>query len=230
MPASNAREEPGAPRLSTTRAAYDTVAVDYGESAPVELARKPLDRAMLAAFAELVQVSGGGPVADLGCGPGLITAHLHSLGTSVFGVDLSPRMVDVARRAYPDLRFDEGLLTSVPVEDETLGGIVAWYSIVHTPPHQLPEVFTEFHRALAPGGQLLLAFQSGGDERVHIERSYGHDVSLDTYRLSADSITELLDRTGIVVTARLTRTPPGENSTIPQAYLMGHKRNGASGS
>ena len=62
-----------------------------------ELAGKPLDRALLAAFVETVS----GPVADLGCGPGHVTAHLHSLGCQAFGIDLSPEMVGVARRAYP---------------------------------------------------------------------------------------------------------------------------------
>jgi trans-aconitate methyltransferase len=94
--------------LRTTRAAYDTVAVDYARLLSSELAAKPLDRALLAAFAELVLADGGGPVADLGCGPGRVTTHLHALGLDAFGVDLSPEMVAVARRSYPDLRFEAG--------------------------------------------------------------------------------------------------------------------------
>jgi hypothetical protein len=35
-----------------------------------------------------------------------MTAHLRSLGLTVFGVDLSPAMVALTRQAYPDLRFD----------------------------------------------------------------------------------------------------------------------------
>ncbi len=87
--------------LCATRAAYDTVAVDYAELVSRELAAKPLDRALLAAFAELVQAAGVGPVADLGCGPGRVTAHLHHLGLTAFGVDLSPAMVAAARRRHP---------------------------------------------------------------------------------------------------------------------------------
>lgn len=74
-------------------------------------------------------------------------------------------MVAVARRTYPDLRFDKGSITAVDVADGVLGGIVAWYSIIHTPPRDLPAVFTEFHCALAPGGHLLLAFQAGDEPR-----------------------------------------------------------------
>jgi ubiquinone/menaquinone biosynthesis C-methylase UbiE len=84
--------------LAGTRAAYDTVATDYAEIVrAVELMEGPLDRAMLAAFAELVQASAGGAVADLGCGPGRVTAHLNALGASVFGIRSGPQArADVA--------------------------------------------------------------------------------------------------------------------------------------
>ena len=150
--------------LTTTRAAYDTVAADYADLLRDQLAGAPLDRAMLGAFAELVQAEdAGAAVADLGCGPGRVTAHLDSLGLSAFGVDLSPGMVEVARRTYPGLRFDVGSLAALDLADAGLGGIVAWYSIIHTPPELLPEVFAEFDRVLAPGGHLLLAFQAGDE-------------------------------------------------------------------
>jgi SAM-dependent methyltransferase len=209
--------------LRATRAAYDTVAVDYAELLGTELAAKPLDRALLAAFAELVQAAGDGLVADLGCGPGRVTAHLHSLGLNTFGVDLSPAMVAEASRRYPHLRFDEASMTDLGLTDGTLGGIVAWYSIIHTPPELLPELFAELHRVLAPGGHLLAAFQAG-DERVHLEQAYGHLISLDAYRLSPDHITNLLSQAGLPVHASVLREPHEPEKTR-QAYLLARKTN-----
>jgi SAM-dependent methyltransferase len=111
-----------------TRVAYDTVAVDYAEVLRTELERKPLDRAMLGTFAELVQASGGGPVADLGSGPGRVTAYLHALGLSAFGIDLSPGMVAVARQAHrlspdhvADLLSQAGLVVDARLLREPAG-------------------------------------------------------------------------------------------------------------
>jgi len=51
-----------------------------------------------------------GSVADVGCGPGYVTAHLHDSDVEVFGIDLSPEMIDIARRDHPHLRFEVGTM------------------------------------------------------------------------------------------------------------------------
>lgn len=206
----------------TTRTAYDTVAASYEELLRDELAAKPLDRALLGMFAELVGDSG--PVADLGCGPGRVTAYLGSLGVSAFGVDLSPGMVAVARRRHPGLRFAVGSMAALDLPDGSVGGVLAWYSIIHTPPDRLPGLLAEFHRVLMPGGHLLLAFQTG-DERVHLDRGYGHDIALDVYRLDPDHIVALLDRANLPCHTRTLRAP-GDRERTPQAYLLARKAAG----
>ncbi|GAA1313828.1 methyltransferase [Planotetraspora silvatica] len=215
--------EPGF--LSTTRTFYDTIATDYADHFRDALETRPLDRALLAGFAEVVRDAGAGPVADLGCGPGHVTAHLHALGVPVFGVDLSSQMVESARRTYPDLRFDEGSMLSLDLPDGALGGVLAWYSTIHTPMDRLPDVFAEFHRVLAPGGHLLVAFQSG-DEPLHLARPWGHEVSLDFLRRRPDHIAGLLGQAGLAVHARLEREPEGVD-TAPQAFLLARKPAGA---
>jgi SAM-dependent methyltransferase len=145
-------------RLAATAAAYDAVAVRYADLIRRELDHLPMDRAVLAAFAESVQAAGGGLVAELGCGPGRITAHLRDLGLHAYGVDVSPAMIDVARGEYPGLRFEVGSMDALELADGELAGIVSWYSIIHAAPEDLPAYFAEFRRTLAPGGHLLVAF------------------------------------------------------------------------
>ncbi|MFD9969638.1 class I SAM-dependent DNA methyltransferase [Streptomyces sp. NPDC059011] len=210
--------------VRSTRLAYDTVAVDYEELVREELAAKPLDRAMLGAFAEVVRAAGAGPVADAGCGPGRIAAYLAGLGLDVFGVDLSPEMIAVARRAHPGLRFEVGDMTALGSVDGALGGIVAWYSTVHTPPEALPEILAEFRRALAPDGRLLLAFKAG-DERRHLERAYGHELSLDVYWTPPDRVAAMVAAAGLEVEATLVREPDERERPRQgrQAFLMARR-------
>lgn len=111
--------------LAAVRESYDTVADAYAEQVPRPADLDPLDRALLGMFAETVREAGLGPLADLGCGPGFVTAHLAGLGAPVFGVDLSPRMVELARRAHPDLAFAVGSMTALGIGTGTLGGILA---------------------------------------------------------------------------------------------------------
>ncbi|MFJ9247448.1 class I SAM-dependent methyltransferase [Streptomyces sp. NPDC101776] len=194
--------------LTAIRESYDTVAADYAQlvKAPAEL--DPLSRAMLAAFAETVRAGDLGPVADLGCGPGKVTAYLAELGVPVLGIDLSPRMIELARRAHPGLTFTVGSMTAAPIGDDELGGILAYYSTHHTPPDQLPVVFAEFHRTLAPGGRLMLAGHVGESQLRRPTQAYGgHPVSYESHLLPPDRIAELLTRAGLTLTARLIQEP-----------------------
>jgi SAM-dependent methyltransferase len=201
--------------LEATRTSYDAVAETYARLFGDELADKPLDRALLAAFAETVS----GPVADLGCGPGHVTAYLHGLGYEAFGIDLSPEMVAAARRAYPAVSFSRGDMTQLDITPGSLGGIVAFYSTIHLPPEQLRRALVEFARVLAPDGQILLAFQTGAGEVVHQTDWHGHPVTLDHYRRSAAQVTAELDAAGLHVHTTLTRDAlPAE--LAPRCYLM----------
>jgi SAM-dependent methyltransferase len=205
--------------LRTTGEAYDAVAVQYAEFVDGVLAEQPLDRAMLAAFADLVRAADVGPVADLGCGPGQVTAHLSALGLTAFGIDLSPEMVALARHAHPGLRFETGSMTALDLADGALGGILARYSIIHTPPERLPEVFAEFRRVLAPGGYLLLAFQAG----EQVAEAFDHTVTL-AYRWSPDRVADLLRENRLNEVARLVIAASEDSRRgFPQAHLLARR-------
>lgn len=210
--------------LTATRTSYDALAGDYVAFAADELGQMPLERAMLASFAELVGATG--PVADIGCGTGRVTGHLRSLGLDVFGVDLSPGMLAEARAAHPDARFVEGSMLELDIPDGSLAGVLAWYSTIHVPDEQLPKAFAEFARVLAPGGWALLAFQVG-DEPLRLTEALGHTVALDFHRRQPEVVAGLLDAAGIPVQARLVREPKlvrlgGEErmESGPRAYLL----------
>jgi SAM-dependent methyltransferase len=207
--------------LADTRAGYDAIAVEYAERFVSESAADPWDRAVLTAFSEMVS----GPVVDAGCGPGGVTAYLKGLGVDVFGVDLSPRTVRLSRERFPELRFEVGSMTALDVPDGALGGVAAWYSIIHVPADRMPAVFAEFERVLRPGGHLLLAFQVG-DEVRHRSEAFGHAVSMDWHRQRPERLEKLLAEAGFETLVRLVRDPraEAEHESTPQGYLVARKR------
>ncbi|MGW0614417.1 class I SAM-dependent methyltransferase [Streptomyces sp. NPDC002788] len=204
-----------------TRTFYNTVAEDYAVHFRDYLGATPLDRWLLNGFAELV--GEGGTVADLGCGPGRVTAYLASRGLSVFGLDLSESMVAIARRENPDLRFEQGSMLDLDLPDGSLDGVVAWYSIIHTPEEHLPALFAGFHRVLRPGGHLLLGFQCG-DEPRRYEEAFGHPVALDFLRRRPERVAALLGTAGFTVRATTVRAPDEElGEPVSQASLVARK-------
>ncbi|MEJ8670610.1 class I SAM-dependent methyltransferase [Streptomyces sp. MS1.AVA.1] len=207
--------------LTTTRTFYDAIAEDYADLFRDELAGRPLERALLGVFAELVD--GDGPVADLGCGPGRTTARLASLGLSVFGLDLSESMLAIARRENPGLRFEQGSMLELDLADGALAGALSFYSSIHTPVDRLPDLFAEFHRVLAADAPLLVAFQAG-DEHRHHDRPFGHPVSLTFRRRLPEHLADLLTAAGFTLVSRTVREPdPALDETSPQAFLIARK-------
>lgn len=211
--------------LKATRSSYDVVAPTYLTLFGSELEGKPLDRALLAAFAEIIlDRLGGGPVADIGCGPGHITSHLVEMGLDAMGIDLSEEMVGLARHTYPAVEFRQGSMTAVELSDKSLTAIVAFYSIIHIPDSHLPLVFAEFHRVLRPGGVLLLAFQAGDEER-HLVEWHGHPVDMHAYLRQPETVARSLEEAGLAVTLQLVRSPE-PTETMDRCYAMARSDSG----
>ncbi|MFC4503765.1 MULTISPECIES: class I SAM-dependent methyltransferase [Streptomyces] len=204
-----------------TRTFYDAIAEDYADRFRTDLADKPLERAVLTAYAELVGV--GGRVADLGCGPGRTTGLLASRGLTMSGLDLSESFLAIARRENPGIPFAQGSMLRLHehgYDDASLDGVLSFYSSIHTPVDELPALFAEFHRVLRPGGPLLLAFQVG-DEPRHHDRPWGHPVTLDFERRRPERMTELLRAAGFTLVSCTVREPiPDSDERTPHAFLI----------
>ena len=84
--------------LTLTREGYDRTAAAYAERFHHHLDDKPVDRAMVSAFASLILKGDDKRVIDVGCGTGVTTAMLASSGIAVVGIDLSPNMINDAQR------------------------------------------------------------------------------------------------------------------------------------
>lgn len=193
----------------TVRRAYDTVAEDYATLIPDTSPESALDLAMIDAF--VAAVGADGRVLDAGCGAGRMARYLADRDVAVEGIDLSPGMVAMARRAHPDLAFAVGSIDDLPSRSDSFDGVMMWYSTIHTPPEGQPRLYREASRVLRPGGHLIVGFQAGTGihDTSATYRRYGHDVDLVRYRFTVDRVAEWIAAVGLHETCRLVRRPQG---------------------
>ncbi|MGW5385302.1 methyltransferase domain-containing protein [Nocardia sp. NPDC003963] len=152
-----------------------------------------------------------GPVLDIGCGPGTVTAYLTELGLDVTGVDLSPRMIENARRLHPQCRFSVGSATELDLGEASLGGVLGWWSLFNLPRDILPQVLAVFARALKPGGHFITATHVGDGEVVRTEAYGGVPVHWMTHRWQPEQLLGLIEQAGLRPVAEL-RLPADEHS------------------
>ncbi len=205
--------------LEAVRASYDRVADTYVDGGFGSLSTEPWLRAALAAFAEVAGPLG--PVLDVGCGPGHVTAHLARLGLDVRGVDLSPRMIEHARRLHPGLRFQVASATALDVAPASLGGVLGWWSLFNLPRAVLPQVLAAYARALVPGGQAMIGTHVGDEDVVRREAYGGVPVEWTTHLWRPEQLAELLADAGLEVVAEM-RFPPSPASR-PQVLLAAQR-------
>ncbi|MFP5250651.1 MAG: class I SAM-dependent DNA methyltransferase [Acidobacteriota bacterium] len=214
-------------RLETIRADYDSLAKEYAERLFRELEQKPLDCELLRRFA--VGVRDSGKVGDFGCGPGHVARFLDRAGVTMCGLDLSPGMVDQARRLSPEIDFRVGNMLALDLPDGALAGITAFYCIVNLAPDLLPSVFAEMARVLAPGGLLLLAFhmgnQDGGGHAMRPGELWGNPVKMEFYFHPPAQVERLLRAAGFEIEETIEREPyaPHVEYQTRRAYLFARK-------
>lgn len=212
----------GAPaRDAKVVASYDALAATYADHLIDELDAKPFDRWLLERLADLAD---GGPVADAGCGPGQVAFHLAAAGADVTGFDLSPGMVDEARRRFPELSFAVADLTALPAPGAGGGwsAVAAWYSLVHLAGSELRPAVALLAAALAPGGWLAVALHVG-DEVRHQTELWGQPIDVDFVFHDPDAVLGAFATAGLADVEWYRRGPqPGEAET-ERLYVLARR-------
>jgi uncharacterized protein len=210
-----------AARDAKVRATYDAVATAYADRLVTELERKPFDRWLLD---RLTGLAGGLPVVDVGTGPGHVAAYLAAAGADATGVDLSPGMVEEARRRFPDVTFSLGDLTGMlrPPTASGWGVITAWYALVHLAGSELAPAVASLARALAPGGWLAIALHAGADVH-HAEELMGEPVDVDFVLHEPDAVLAAVRAAGLVDVEWYLRGPLQGEVETERVYVLGRR-------
>ena len=201
---------------------YNKVADDYAADRWDELSKKHLDTLLLKEFAAVNKDKG--LCADFGCGPGQTTRFLYDNGLkNIVGIDLSPGMVNAARKLSPDIKFETGDLLNIGYPAGYFGSAIAFYSIVHFTIDQVRACFREINRVLKPGGEFLFSFHEG-DKVVHFDKAHDKEIDMDLYFFKTDDVIVLLNETGFNINDAIERRPH-EDTEYPtrRAYVWAEK-------
>ena len=203
-------------------ATYDAVATAYADELAGELRDLPLEAWLLERVAAHAD---GGPVVEVGCGPGHVTAHLAEAGADATGIDVSPAMVEEARRRFPDGAYERGDLRRLmrPTTAPGWSAVLAWYSLIHLAASELPDAIASLARPLAAGGWLVVALHAGSEVR-HNGCWFDVPVDVDVVLHDPAEVRSVVEAAGLVDVEwylRGPRTVRGE--TTERFYLLARK-------
>jgi SAM-dependent methyltransferase len=202
---------------NSLRSSYDIVAEKYESRFADELENKPRDRELLEMFASSV----GDPVADIGCGPGQVGAFVRQRDRRVIGVDLSPRMATLAGD-----RLDAAVVADMrllPFADGGLGGLLAFYSVIHLRRAELEATLLEFGRVLRPGGRILFSAHEGQGE-VALDKFLEEPVPFTATFFELGELVRASAVAGLDVTIAERRGPYRSEGETVRLYVEAERR------
>ncbi|MBD3940490.1 class I SAM-dependent methyltransferase [Microbacterium sp. NEAU-LLC] len=186
-------------RSAEVRAAYGARSAEYIELFGTVDAATAADRRLILDWARGV----GGPVLDIGSGPGHWTDFLMRNGVAAEGIEMVPEFLDHARTRFPDVSFRAGRLPDLDIPDASAAGILSWFSLIHLTPDEMPTALAELARVIRPGGGLLVGFFTG--ERLE---AFPHAV-VTAYYWPVEELSRLLVEADFRVLATSSRADPG---------------------
>ena len=130
------------------------------------------DRSWKIRLVDLAGVGPGSRVLDLACGTGDIAFEAVRRGAAVVGLDITPRMIELARvkpEAAGRVSWTVADMTALPVTSTSFDVITTGYGLRNVP--DLPRALSEMHRVLRAGG-VVCALDFDRPERAWIRAVY----------------------------------------------------------
>lgn len=201
--------------INQVREMYDATADSYADMMDKEIS--------LPVYAEVLGrlqtniVNTPGPLIDTACGSGHMLSMYHESFEplrALVGVDLSPRMVAITRkRLGPDARVIVGDMRELSeIESCSAAAVLNYFAIHHLDTNGVRESIHEWHRILAPGGQLFVAAWEGSGLI-----DYGNESNITAVRYTSAELSSIANDAGFEVTRCAVN--PVEDFPMDAVYL-----------
>lgn len=128
---------------------------DHASSQQYDVFSEESSRKLIQTCLEGTGLRPGMRIADLGCGSGVFTNILSSMGFAVTGLDLSPALIARAKKSFPQIEFQVGDVEDLPYPAESLDGVLLSGILHHLP--DKTACARSVHRVLKKGG-VFMAF------------------------------------------------------------------------
>jgi len=158
----------------------------------------------------------------MGCGPGHITRYLFDKGLNVFGIDISERCIQIAQTENPKMRFQVMDMARLDIADESIDGIISFYSIIHTPKRLIHILFHEFNRVLKKSGKMLVVVKKGNMEG-YLDELEGFKTRLYFTNFTEEELKSYLQTCGFELIFLETRQPYDFKIPVERIYAIGKK-------
>jgi 2-polyprenyl-3-methyl-5-hydroxy-6-metoxy-1,4-benzoquinol methylase len=145
----------------------------------------------------------GGTVLDVGCAGGAKTAYMADKGYLASGIDISPKMIEIAKRDFPGLPFDVADLFDLDSGAEQYDGISVQAVLLHVAKADVPQALDVLVRRLLPGGHLYVSVKEVRDDRpeegIRKENEYGYEFERFFSYYRADELRSFMEKAGLEV-------------------------------
>jgi ubiquinone/menaquinone biosynthesis C-methylase UbiE len=140
--------------LRQTIETYDHIAPYYVQRTQDKCPQKEFE-----AFCQ--NVASQGTILDAGCAGGRDCQSFAQRGFSVIGIDLSAKLLKIAKDSAPTCRFLQADIRNIPLPDSSVDGVWSCASILHLERAQVPRALAEFNRVLKTGAACCIIVKKG---------------------------------------------------------------------
>lgn len=133
---------------------YDDLAATYDNNRFENSYGKYIDQQERLFLKSILSTNYNNKILDLGCGTG------RFLNFANYGVDISPRMIEIAKSKFPNIEIKEGSVTEIPFPENYFDVIYSLHVIMHLNKEIFQSFLNESHKKLKPNGKLVFDFPS----------------------------------------------------------------------